>query len=251
MKLQLIRSATLRITYGNHCFLIDPYLGEKFSGPSYAGKSNSPLVDLPFSINEIISGVDMVLVSHLHSDHFDPAAQAFLPEEMPLLCQSEDELKVKNMGFKCVYPIKEKYDWNGICIQRIPGKHGTGEVLKEMGIASGFLFEANGEPSIYWIGDTILCDEVRDVIARKKPKIIITHSCGAEWGNHVKIVMDEIQTIEVCKMAPRSIVIATHMDAVDHATVLRNSLREYARRNGIKDEQLIIPNDGETVSFTL
>ena len=251
MKLQLIRSATLRITYGNHCFLIDPYFAEKFSRPSFAGKSNNPLVDLPFSPTEIISGVEMVLVSHLHSDHFDPAAQEILSKEIPLLCQSEDESDIRKIGFRYVCPINEKYDWNGIHVHRIPGKHGTGVVLEEMGIVSGFLLEANEEPSIYWTGDTILCDEVREVIIRKKPKVVITHSCGAEWGSHVKIVMDEIQTIEVCKMAPQSIVIATHMEAVDHATVSRNSLREYARRNGIKDEQLIIPTDGETVSFAL
>ena len=251
MKLQLIRSATLRITYGNHCFLIDPYFAEKFSRPTYAGKSNNPLVDLPFSTTEIMTGVEMVLVSHLHSDHFDPAAQEFISKEIPILCQSEDETKIKQMGFKYVYPINEKYEWNGIQIHRIPGKHGTGDVLQDMGITSGFIFEANQEPIIYWAGDTILYDEVSEVIIKRKPNIIITHSCGAEWGDHVKILMDEIQTIEVCKMNPQSIVIATHMEAVDHATVSRDTLREYARNNGIKDEQLIIPTDGESLNFKL
>ena len=102
MKLQLIRSATIRITYDNHCFLIDPYFAEKFSRPTYAGKSNNPLIDLPFSTAEIMAGVEMVLVSHLHSDHFDPAAQEFISKEIPILCQSEDESKIKQMGFRYI-----------------------------------------------------------------------------------------------------------------------------------------------------
>jgi L-ascorbate metabolism protein UlaG (beta-lactamase superfamily) len=36
MQLQLIRSATLRIEYAGHTFVIDPYLAAKHSRPSFA-----------------------------------------------------------------------------------------------------------------------------------------------------------------------------------------------------------------------
>ena len=49
-------------------------------------------------------------------------------------------------------------------------------------------------------------------------------------------------------MLPGSIIIATHMDTVDHATVSRESLQECAE-NGIADEQLLIPDDGEILTF--
>lgn len=249
MKLQVIRSATIRLTYLGHLILIDPYFAEKYSRPSFAGKSKNPLVDLPLSISEIMSGVEMVLVSHLHSDHFDKAAQDIIAKSIPIACQAEDEAGIRKMGFENVYSITEKFNWEGIQINRILGKHGDGDVLKEMGIASGFLFEASTEPDIFWCGDTVLCEKVRKVLLEKKPGIVITHSCGAVWGDNVKIVMDEIQTIEICKMLPDSIVIAAHMDSVDHATVSREQLRNYAKQNGIRDDQLIIPSDGEVILF--
>ena len=47
MKLQLIRSATLRIEYAGHRFIIDPYLAAKGSWPSYTGKSSNPFSIYP------------------------------------------------------------------------------------------------------------------------------------------------------------------------------------------------------------
>ena len=131
------------------------------------------------------------------------------------------------------------------------GRHGSGAVLDEMGLASGFLFQTPDEPAVYWAGDTILCDEVMDVFVQKRPNVVVTHSCGAVWGDGVKIVMDDEQTIRVCQLLPDSIVVATHMDSVDHATVSRKMLREHARNSGIQDKQLLIPEDGESISVSL
>jgi L-ascorbate metabolism protein UlaG (beta-lactamase superfamily) len=251
MKLQLIRSATVRLSLGKHIFLIDPYLADRHAGRSYAGISRSPLVALPFSVGEILSGVDAVIISHMHSDHFDLAAQSAIPKEISLICQTEDEPEMLRLGFENVYPISTNLNWKGIEIQRTPGEHGSGAVLEEMGIASGFIFEAPDEPIVYWAGDTILCDEVVDVLIKKRPKVVITHSCGAVWGDRVKILMDDEQTIRVCKLLPDSVIIAAHMDSVDHATVPRKMLRESARNSGIQDKQLLIPEDGESISVSL
>lgn len=59
--------------------------------------------------------------------------------------------------------------------------------------------------------------------------------------------MDAEQTIAVCRAAPNSTVIATHMEALDHATVSRAELRQQADAAGI--DNLLIPADGETLTF--
>lgn len=249
MQLQLIRSATLRIEYAGHTFVIDPYLAAKHSRPSFAGKSPNPLVDLPCSPLEVISGAEMVIVSHLHSDHFDPAAQELLPKDTLILCQPEDDLAIRAKGFRNVIPVENTMDWEQITIARTLCEHGSGDVLKEMGNASGFIFRSQSEPTVYWAGDTIWCEAVARAISRFQPDIIITHSCGAVWGQDVLIVMDASQTVSVCRAAPKSTVIATHMDSLDHATVSRQALREYASANGIGQAQLCIPLDGEKMVF--
>ena len=249
MRIQLIRNATLRMEYAHRSFIIDPYLAAKHTRPSYTGASPNPLVDLPCSPLEVIVGIEMVLISHLHSDHFDPAANDLLPKALPILCQPEDQAEIESMGFRSVIPVDDTVDWQGIRITRTPCQHGTGAVQTEMGDASGFVFEAENEPTVYWAGDTIWCEAVAGTIRRTHPDVIITHSCGAMWGDHVLIVMDAAQTVAVCRAAPNSTVIATHMEALDHATVTRAALRKYAKTQSIEPGKLLIPLDGEKVVF--
>jgi L-ascorbate metabolism protein UlaG (beta-lactamase superfamily) len=249
MKIQLVRSATLRMEYARRRFVIDPYLSAKHSRPSFTGKSSNPLVDLPCPPCEVIAGIEMVLVSHLHSDHFDPAAQKLLPKEMQVFCQPGDEAPIRDKGFRRVTSIIGSLAWQGMTITRTQCQHGSGGVLAEMGEASGFIFQAESEPTVYWAGDTLWNDTVAEIIDRTRPEIIITHSCGAVWGHGGLIVMDAAQTVTVCRAAPWSIVVATHMDSLDHATISRDGLRHYAAAHGIRREQLLIPEDGWTLVF--
>jgi L-ascorbate metabolism protein UlaG (beta-lactamase superfamily) len=247
MQIQLIRNATLRLEYAHRSFVIDPYLAAKHTRPSYTGASPNPLVDLPCSPQEVVAGIEMALISHLHSDHFDPAARELLPKAIATFCQPEDKAEIGSMGFRNVIPVADAVNWQGITITRTPCQHGTGAVLEEMGHASGFVFEAENEPTVYWAGDTIWCDAVAETIHLTQPDVIITHSCGAMWGDHVLIVMDAAQTITVCRAAPNSTIIATHMEALDHATVTRAALRKYAEAEGVGPKKLLIPLNGERI----
>jgi hypothetical protein len=125
-------------------------------------------------------------------------------------------------------------------------RHGSA-VLEEMGRTSGFILQADGEPTVYWVGDSIWCEEVAGSIRRFAPRVIITHSSGAVWGAGELIVMDAAQTLEVCRAAPRSTVIAVHMEALDHGTVSRRELRARAEEAGISPDRLAIPADGEEI----
>ena len=118
-----------------------------------------------------------------------------------------------------------------------------------MGNTSGFVLRSENELTVYWAGDTIWCEAVGDVIEQNQPDIIITHSGGAVWGDNILIIMDAMQTITVCRTAPKAIVVATHMEALDFATVSRFDLRTLAEMEGINPRQLVIPYDGEILTF--
>lgn len=249
MQIQLIRSATIKVTMAGHTFIIDPYLASKHTMPSYTGASSNPLVNLPISTEEVLAGCEMAVISHLHSDHFDPTAQHMLSKTCPLFCQPGDEGQLRGMNFSHISPVGDSIQWLGIRITRTLAQHGSGRVLDDMGEASGFLFEAEGELTLYWAGDTVLTPEVHTTITRSQPEVIVTHSGGAVWGDRVPIIMNAEQTIALCQAAPTSLVIATHMEALDHCTVSRSELRAAAENSGIQPYQLLIPDDGETIQI--
>lgn len=254
MKLQLIRNATLRLTYAGHGFVIDPYLAPKHSLPSYTGRSPNPLVDLPIPPADVIADIEFALISHLHSDHFDTVAQKMLPAHTPILCQPSDEARIQVMGFTDVRPVADDITWAGIAIRRTGGRHGSSPtVLGMMGAVSGFVLRAVDEPTLYWAGDTVLTDEVRAVIAQERPDLIVIHAGGAVWkdsaGENELIIMDAAQTVAVCSASPTTTVIATHMEALDHCLTPRAQLRTAAQAAGIPEGRLRILANGEIIEF--
>ena len=249
MKIRLFRNATLRITYAGKEFIIDPFLLPKDTIPSFAGISNNPTVDLPCAPEEVVDGAEMTIVSHMHPDHFDQLAAQLLPSEVTLFCQPGDEDMIRQFGMTGASPITDSTTWEGITITRTPGQHGTGVMAQQMGKVSGFVFQADGEPTVYWAGDTILYDGVRQVIKDIEPDVIITHSGGAQMQGSGPIIMDAEQTISICKESPNSKVVAVHLEALDHCPVTRARLRELARNSDIPDGSLLIPQDGETINL--
>jgi len=230
-------------------FITDPYLAPKYSQEPLVGKSRNPLVGLPFPAKDMLADIEMVLVSHLHPDHFDSVAQQLLPRNIQVYCQPDDENQIREAGFSNVTGIDGSVDWDGLRITRTQGQHGNEVWAARMGTVSGFIFRAENEPTIYWTGDTIWCEPVRQMILNTEPDIIITHSSGAAFEAGQPIIMDGQQTIEVCRTAPRSIVIAIHMETFDFDTISRKDLRAMADANGIEASQLHIPADGEILVF--
>jgi L-ascorbate metabolism protein UlaG (beta-lactamase superfamily) len=245
MELQLIRNATMRLRYNGRLLLLDPFLAAKHAIRSFAGISPNPTVDLPLTPAKVVADVEAVVVSHLHSDHFDEVAQNILSKSLPLFCQPGDEGKIEEKGFSAVLPIPNSIIWQGITISRTPAQHGTGQWAERMGTVSGFIFRAAGEPTIYWAGDTIWYEAIAAVIEREQPDIIITHSGGAHFGDNSVIIMDIEQTLKVCQFAPKATVVAIHLEALDHCPTTRADLRAQATASGIAVNQLRIPTDGE------
>ncbi len=249
MKLQLIRNASMKIEYAGKIFLTDPMFSARGEINSFAGIEKNPTVSLPFPTNEIMQDIDGVLISHIHPDHFDGPASEKLSKKIPLFCQPEDDLNIKEMGFSQVTAIFTSYKWQNITIHKTNGQHGVGKILEKMGTVSGFVLQAKDEPTVYWVGDSIWYQEVEKVIEKYKPEIIITHSGGAKLPEMGPIIMDDKQTLKVINAAPNANVVAIHMESLDHCPIRRNDLRQMAEKKGVNKLQLLIPQDGETLSF--
>lgn len=103
LNIQLIRNATLVVEYSGKKFLIDPLLAEQRAYLPYPTRENkkNTLVGLPTSVEKIIANIDVVIVTHLHLDHWDDAAKKALPKDVKLFVKNEkDAKKIKNDGFQ-------------------------------------------------------------------------------------------------------------------------------------------------------
>src|SRR5690606_15203301 len=135
---QLVRNATLITEDNGKKNLVDPMLSPKGAVESGAGIQTNPTVELKMPVNDIVKGVDLVMVSHTHDDHFDKAASKILDKSIELINQPADKAFFEKEGFINASALQDHKLWNGINIHRIEAEHGSGEVLKLMGKTSGF-----------------------------------------------------------------------------------------------------------------
>lgn len=259
-RVQQIRNATMKITYGSNTFLIDPMLSRKGAFPGFDGTVNNdkrnPLIELPVSTDDVISGVSAVIVTHTHLDHWDEAAQKLLPKNLPIFVQNKSDASIlEGQGFTNVTVLEKSVKFNGVTLTRTGGQHGTDEmysspeVAKGLGKAMGVVFEAPKEKTTYLAGDTIWCSDVDRAIENYRPGVIILNTGDAKLQAYPgAIIMGKEDVLRAVKKSPGSIIVATHMDAINHTMLSREELGEYVKKQKIAD-RVRIPADGANVDF--
>ncbi|MGH1280479.1 MBL fold metallo-hydrolase [Bacillus basilensis] len=253
MNIHQIRNATIVVEYAGKRFLIDPMLAEKGTYPPFPNSprqdQNNPLVSLPVSVENIINNIDAVIVTHLHLDHFDEAAQRILPKDIKLFVQNEeDATEVRNAGFKNVEVLQEDTIFEGIQLLKTKGEHGRGEILKLAGLVCGVVFKHQSEKTLYVAGDTVWYDEVQKVIDTHKPEIIVVNGGDNQFFEGGSLIMDKEDIYKVYKAAPNSQVIVVHMEAVNHWNLSREELKSFINEKGISST-VSVPDDGESYTF--
>lgn len=260
LNLQQVRNATVKITYGDTTFLIDPMLAKKGAYPgfenTYRSNLRNPLVDLTESPEQVIAGVDAVIVTHTHLDHWDDAAQKALPKDIPLFAQHEEDAQlIRSQGFKNVRMLTNEAEFGGVKISKTGGQHGTDEMYavpalaKPLGEAMGVVFQAPGYKTLYLAGDTIWRPEVDQAIEKFQPEVIVLNAGKAKMsGYEGSIIMGEEDVLRATQVAKDAKIVAVHMDAINHMSLTRAELRSYVQKHGI-DSRVDIPADGAALQF--
>ncbi len=261
MKITQVRNATIIVEYNSTKFLIDPWLMPKDYMPGFDVAINSeirqPRVELPFEIEKIVD-VDAVIITHIHPDHWDEFAENALDKNIKVFVQSSvDKDYVISKGFTNVEIIQESgTGYNGITLYKTGTQHGKREIIKPLcnsvGLpydAMGVVFKSNDEKTLYIAGDTIWCEEVKAALEKYSPDVIVVNACAATVLNGERLIMNIDDVKDVLQNAPNAKVIASHMDTVSHLSVTRNDLKEFKNKNNF--DNLLIPEDGEIIDFTI
>jgi L-ascorbate metabolism protein UlaG (beta-lactamase superfamily) len=217
--------------------LVDPMLDGMGARPPIEGTRNqvaNPTVPLPFPAEEVVRGIDAVLVTHRHRDHLDGRAEELLPRDVPVFCQPEDEEALRALGLD-VRPVAEAIEWEGLRITRTPARHGSGRMAELLAPVSGFVLD-----DVYLAGDTVWFEAVAETIERHRPRVAIVNAGGAEFTDGGLIVMGIDDVREVVARVPT--VVAVHLEALNHCFLTRAAL-------GAALPEVVIPRDGETVTL--
>jgi L-ascorbate metabolism protein UlaG (beta-lactamase superfamily) len=231
--------------------LVDPMLGGVGANPPVANSPNqrpNPLVALSQPGPALIDGVDAVLITHTHRDHFDDTAAALLPKQLPLIGQPEDAAKFRGLGFARVHPVTDLLRWEGIEIHRTGGQHGMGEVGRRMAPVSGFVLRSPGERTLYIAGDTIWCREVEEALRLHAPAVTVVNAGAAQFLEGGPITMTAEDVIEVARRASGTTMVAVHMEAINHCVLTRAALASSVAAAGLSD-RVWIPRDGESKTY--
>ena len=262
MNVQLIRNATVKVTYGDTTFLVDPMLAEPGSYPgfqdTYRSELRNPLTPLPMPIEDILKGVDAVILTHTHLDHWDEAAQKALPKDIPLFVQDEkDAEQLRSQGFTNVRVLDGTVEFGGVTLHKTECRHGSEAMFADKDLSDGFACDNITFSSANSINIGRLIPQVvyyfYAYIQMIKPNIIILNTgaaamSGEKFRNDPYIIMGKEDTLRASKAAPNAKIVAVHMDAINHMTVDRKNVSEYAYEQGIRDK-VLIPFDGEVLHF--
>ncbi|MBE2983896.1 MBL fold metallo-hydrolase [Campylobacter sp. RM9344] len=258
---QHIRNATAKISYAGKVFLLDPYLAPKGKYPGFEGTLNShlrnPLIELPMDVKEVYKGVDAIIITHTHPDHFDEVAAQILPKELPVFVQHNADAKLLvSQGFKNIKVIYDSVEFDGVKLSKTGGAHGTVEMYANpnlsalLGDAMGVVFETKGHETLYVMGDTLWTADVNKALNKFNPSVVVMNTGDARilGFENSGIIMGKADVEHAAKVLVNTKIIAVHMDAVNHASVSREDLRKFVKEKGI-DSKIIIPNDGDVVKF--
>ncbi|MGH3037194.1 MAG: MBL fold metallo-hydrolase [Gaiellaceae bacterium] len=237
MRITLVRNATLLVEVAGRRLLVEPMLDDPGARPPVEDSPNprrNPLVPLPFPAEEVVRGLDAVVVTHLHQDHFDETGARLLPRDVPVFCQPEDEGRLAGLGLDA-RSVADELDWDGLRLVRTAGRHGHGEVAEALGPVSGFVMDG-----LYIAGDTIWCPEVEEAIERYSPQVAVVNGSGACFVGGKPLVMTSADVREVAARVPTVVVV--HLQAIDHCLETRAEVRAAV-------PGALVPEDGETIEL--
>jgi L-ascorbate metabolism protein UlaG (beta-lactamase superfamily) len=235
MRITLVRSATIVLELGGRRILVDPMLDPAGARPPIADTANpvrNPTVELPLPAEEVVRGLDGVLVTHRHKDHLDETAERLLPRDVPVFCQPEDETALRELGVDA-RAVDTTLEWDGLVWHRVPARHGFGAVAEALAPVSGFVLE-----DLYLAGDTVWYEAVEETVERFSPRVAVVNAGGASFLEGGLIVMGVDDVREVASRVP--VVVCVHLEALNHCHLSRADLA--AAVPGV-----LIPRDGETV----
>ena len=226
--LRWLGGATMELRLGAFRLLTDPALGDGpvafyMDGHPSTGEDHVPIRRAAPVPPVELEGLDALLLSHVHSDHFDPTARARVPRTLWGLAPAAQVPQLEAWGFEVVEGTvagEEHHIERGGEILRLrvlPARHSHDPATRaSLGDVNGYLIEhetARRTLRLAWTGDTVWFDELPAAVLARGPVDVLVPHLGAvgAGGPRGLMSMDAEEAARLVEaVAPRWVVPVHH-----------------------------------------
>lgn len=146
------------------------------------------------------------------------------------MAQDADYLRKRRLNVQELSGQSAGTFFNG-SIQAIPCLHGEGFIGSLMAHGYGYYIQIPQQPSLYIAGDTLLTAEVRYCLTTLEPAVSVLPAGGARLDLGGDIIMGQADILAALQLSS-GIIVANHLEALDHCPVTRAGLLQEATRRG-------------------
>lgn len=264
-RLTWLGGATTHLELGSFRILTDPMFCEGpqaffMDGHPSTGEDNVPIARLTPLPVVTVDRLDLLMVSHLHSDHFDACAVERLDKRLEVIAPTPNLTQLQQWGFQQLNGL----DWNEerawgrgdehLRVIAVPAHHSHDPgVSHDLGVVNGYLLEHVGQTGVarvYWTGDTVWFEEMHRVVERFPIIDLLLPHLGAvgkdgPWG---LMSLDGVEGARVVMVArPRTVIPIHHSTFSQYVEPVSRFVQE-VRATGLTGE-LVVLGEGETWVF--
>jgi L-ascorbate metabolism protein UlaG (beta-lactamase superfamily) len=222
--LLFIGTATTLIRYGELTLLTDPnflHQGQR----AYLGYGlTAKRLTEPALTPEQLPELDLILLSHLHGDHWDRQAQRGLDRQLPIYTTPHASKRLQLRGFTRATGLRT---WGSsevvkgdtrLRITSMPGRHAPGALRRVLPPVMGSLLEFGSltdpvQLRMYLTGDTLFVEDLHEIPVRY-PAIdaAVLHLGGTRLPGGLMVTMDGVQGANLLELIRPGMAIPVHYD---------------------------------------
>ncbi|WP_460839051.1 MBL fold metallo-hydrolase [Noviherbaspirillum agri] len=257
---QFIGNATVLIRYAGFTILTDPNFLHKGEHVHLgyglkAQRLTNPAIEL-----EQLPPIDLIVLSHMHGDHFDQLVQEKLDRNIPIVTTPEAAKALEEMGFRQRHALNT---WDALLVKKgdatlrisaMPARHGPPVASTPLPETMGSMLEfsaSQGKPDyrMYISGDTLVYEDIND-IPRRYPEIdlALLHLGGTRILGVMKVTMDGKDGVQMLQIIAPEHAIPIHFNDYD---VFKSPLSEFEKEvnaAGLQSKVTYLKH-GETYKF--
>ena len=222
--LQFIGTATVLLRLGPFTVLTDPnflHRGER----AYLGYGLSArrLTDPGLEI-DALPPLDVIVLSHMHGDHWDREAKKGLDHALPVVSTPKAARALRRQGFGNSTGLATwasevlRKDGQALSVTAMPGRHARGIARHLLPPVMGSMIEYRPQHEhvalrLYVTGDTLLVPDLRAIPTRyPHPDVAVLHLGGTTLPGGLVVTMDAQEGADLVELIRPGTAVPVHYD---------------------------------------